>query len=350
MNVKVTLLLVVAALALGIVAYINPFRQEEELEPKPPWFYQVDMDDILVISIRYRGDHVKFVSTLEGTWAFDDPAGIPPSPRRWGGITLLLSGPRTWRDLTSVAPSIIENRAEYGLDDPDMIVDLGLVGDRWLQFRLGDKTTDGGYHYGEVVGFDELFLIVANWGDVLARLAYEPPLPKWYVKRTPEEIVGVSIYRGDLAGKDTPSPLRFEQKDGGWTVRDHAKDDTERPVDPERLAELLPIFPGPPKISVAVPLVDDGDYTPYGIFDDGNSIEIRFAGITQRGTRYVDGVLFRIGSKSPDETGYYAKFESESVREPVLLLPVEWTETILGLVDNIPYARESAPQAASQSN
>ncbi|MFQ5893345.1 MAG: DUF4340 domain-containing protein, partial [Nitrospinota bacterium] len=293
---------------------------------------------------------VKFLKGDERTWAFDDPAGIPPSHTRWGGVTLLLSGPQTRRDLTATKTIIVEeDRPQYGLDDPQTIVDVGLSADRQIQFRLGGTTTDGSHHYGEVIGFDELFLIASSWGDVLARLAYDPPLPKWFIKRDPQTIEEVNVYRGDPeSGESTYVSLK--QEDGEWSVVKIPLDGgEERPVDPDRLGEILPLLAGPP-VSVAVPVVDDGDYAPYGIIDEGQAIEIRFSGLTDRGTRYIDGVLLSVGSKAPDGSGYYAKAESDFSRQPVLLLDPEWTETLLGLYDDIPYAPETASEGSAQAN
>ena len=59
-------------------------------------------------------------------------------------------------------------------------------------------------------------------------------------------------------------------------------------------------MPGPENITVAVPAVDDQDYTPWGIGEESDAIEIRFSGETERGTRFTDGVLLIIGDKSDD--------------------------------------------------
>ena len=192
------MVLVLVAVAVGLVAYINPFAEDEEEEEDNPWFYQVAMEDIVEIDITNEGERSSFYRTEEGTWSFSDPDGIPPSITRWGGITLLLSGPQTRRDLSVIAP-VIDDPAEYGLDDPATVVNVTLSGDRHLEFRLGDTTTDGDHHYSQVIGFPQLYLIASSWGDVLARLANEPPLPKWYVRRTPDSIEELAIYLGDPA-------------------------------------------------------------------------------------------------------------------------------------------------------
>ena len=50
------------------------------------------------------------------------------------------------------------------------------------------------------------------------------------------------------------------------------------------------------------------DFSPYGIFEQSTAINLRFAGLTSRGTEYEDGVIYRIGSLNENGTGYYDTF------------------------------------------
>ena len=366
MNLKATAAIVVAALIVGLVAWTNVFElaitslQEDGLDDyhivqsspgrfelvekkaeRSPWFYQVAEDDIRTITVSYLdGKSVSFYKTEEDTWAFVDPEGIPPNFNRWGGITLLLSGPGTRRDLTAVQP-IIDDPVQYGLDDPDTIVDVGLTADRSVQFRLGDLTTDGRHHYGQVLGFPDLFLIASSWGDVISRLANEPPIPKWYVRRQPEEIVELNVYFGNPTTEDTHL-VSFIQDyhTNEWTLIDYKVDEEQQPIDNDAWDPLIPLVPGPENITVAVPSVDDQDYTPWGINEDSNAIEIRFSGETERGTRFTDGVLLIIGDKSDDGSVYYAKSESNFIRQPIIGLPADWVETFVKLAEDPPYAAQ----------
>ena len=357
MNLKITLGLVGVAAIVGIVAYVNPFGSEEERAPRSPWFYQIAQDDIEFIGVAVEEESVRFDKTPEGTWAFDDPKGIPPSQFRWGGMTLLLSGPQTGRDLTGDAEvadisqsvvqanRLIDDPAEFGLDDPHTVVKVGLTGDRYIEFRLGDTTADGRHHYGEVVGFDELFLIASQWGDVVARLVTEPPFPKWFVDRTIEELEEFNVYRGNPESPDTPQ-LSYIQELDGWHVFNYPEDTEDRTVDPEGFAQLSPILTGHPPISMGVPLVEDQDYSPYGIVADSGAIEIRFSSVSDRGTKHVDGVLLRIGDKAPGTSAYYAKSESDFSREPVLLIDAAWVDAVMSLHEDIPYADEDSATAS----
>lgn len=341
MSLRTTLALIVAALVVGALVYVNPFERGDKKQEEPPWFYQVSMDDINVIEVNHQGKQVRFVRNEEDAWVFVDPAGIPPSHQRWGGMTLLLSGPQTRRLLRDT----IDDPAKYGLDNPQTIIDFDMVGGRHIQVRLGNKTSDGGHHYAQITGYPQLFLIVSNWGDVLIRLATDPPYPKWYVKRDPDEIVELNIYAGDYTDENTPW-LSFTREDDGWYVQDWTKDKEATPVDQERWEQIKPLLAGPPDISVAkYKASDDEDYEPFGITKDTSAIEIRFEGFTERGTRFIDGVLFKLGSKTPDGGGYYARSESSEAVRPVLVLPAQWVETILALYDDIPYGQPQQAKA-----
>jgi hypothetical protein len=340
--------LVAVAIAVAVVAYINPFKSTGEGRITQPWFYQVEMDDIDFIEVTHLGESRKFIRSERYAWAFVDPPNIPPSRRRWGGLQLLVSGPQTRRDLTATSITL-DDLSEYGLGDPETVIDVGLFGERHLQVRLGNETVDGFHHYGQVIGFPEMFLIADAWGDVLTRLVTDPPYPKWYIRREPDSIVELVVYMGDLRLEET-RVVQFEKKDDAWTVLNTRIDEEKRPVDMEAFSEILPLLAGPPGISVEVPIVDDEDYTEFGITEDSPNIEIRFGGRTERGTKFTDGILLNVGSKIPGKPWYYARYEADQARRPVLRMPADWIEKILELFDETPILDGSTPQASSGGN
>ena len=340
MNWKLTVALVLIAAAVGVFAYINPFASPEERKDKSPWFYQVSFDDIIHIEVSAGENTERFFKNDQDAWVFERFEGIPASHSRWGGIVLLLSGPQTRRDFSTVRETI-DDPAEYGLDDPVLVVKIGLTADRSLEFRLGDVTTDGNHHYGQVIGFPQLFLIANLWGEVLARLANEPPLPKWWEYRDPEVITEVNIYLGELGEPEGPL-LRLQQEDGEWFIRDLNTDEENRPVDPDKFAEYIPLLGGPNDFKVDQYRVRDRDYIDWGIDQTGHSIEIRFAGTTERGTRFIDGVLFLIGNKTEDGKRYYAIPASDLASTPLIQIDAEWADTLFEMVDNVPYGESDA--------
>ena len=337
MNWKLTVGLVVVAAAVGVLAYFNPFLGDEEPREKKPWFYQVSFDDITKIQVQAEENTESFHKNDEEIWVFDRLDGIPPSHQRWGGIVLLLSGPQTRRDFSTVR-AVIDDPVEYGLDSPELIVKIGLTGDRDLEFRLGNKTTDGAHHYGQVIGFPQLFLITEIWGQVLARIANEPPIPKWWEARAPETITEVNIILG-IPGKAEAPYLRLQQEDDvGWVAKHFDTDEENRPLDEERFADYIPLLGGPGGFTVEKYRVRDRDYGDWGIDQNGHSVEIRFSGTTERGTRYIDGVLFLIGNKTEDGRSYYAVPASDQALVPVIHVDAEWADTLFELVSNVPYA------------
>ncbi|MAF52970.1 MAG: hypothetical protein CL694_08170 [Chloroflexi bacterium] len=325
---------------VGVVAYVNPFEDEEELVAKPPWFYQVSFDDINTIKIT-SGDNVEsFHMNEEGIWVFDNLDGIPPDHNRWGGIVLLVSGPKTKRDISEVR-TIIEDPAEYGLDFPKLIVDVGLTAGRSIEFRLGADTPEGDFNYGQVSGFTQLFLIADSWGEVLARIANDPPIPEWFVTRTPESIEEVNLYMGDPAAAGNQY-LTLQQEDGKWFGRSRPEDVKPRQLDPDKFAKYSHLMVGPQNILVETARVSGDDYSEWGIELEGQSIEIRFLGVTERGTSFTDGVLFQLGDKTPDGNYYFAAPASDQFTTPVLRLEAEWTEAMFDLFENVPFSDEDA--------
>ena len=337
MNWKFTLGLVVLAAAIAAVAYWNPFFSPPERIPANPWFYQVSMDDIVKIDVNTGSKTQGFHKSDEHAWAFDDMKGVPPDPYRWGGIVLLLSGPQTRRDFSEIRPEI-EDPAEYGLHDPQLVVNVGLTADRHLEFRLGDKTPDGHHHYGQVIGFPQLYLIADTWGEVLARLANEPPIPKWWIQRDPEDIVEINIDLREPGETDRPR-LRLQRKEGEWFARHTPNDEENRPLDAEKWSEYLPLVGGPGEMTIEKYRVVNRDHGDWGIDEEGRYIELRFAGLTETGVKFTDGIPFLIGNETPDGEGYYAiPISGESSVSAVVYLDADWVDTMFGLVSNVPYA------------
>ena len=342
MNLRATILLIGLAVAVGVVAYINPFKGDEASRDDSPWFYRLAEDDIERLEITHRG--VVEVFTIEDgrkIWEFVEPAGIPPAYERFGGIPYFFSGPKTKRDLTIFAPTI-EDPAQYGLDNPFTVVDVSLTANRHLQFRLGDVTPNGGHNYAQVVGFPQLYIIAATWADVVTRLVTDKPLPRWYIKRKPELVVGLNVILGNPDDPLKPTKLEFEKDRNKdiWTVTDRSIDRVDVPIDPDRWETILPLLGGPPGVYVIHDYVDDYDYEPWGIGDLSNGIEIRFSGESERGTHFIDGDAYVIGHKTPDGRAYYARSERGELRAPILSLDAEWVETLLALHEDVPYGEQ----------
>ena len=339
MNIIVTLLLIVIAAVIGILIWINPFESTPEVVVDAPWFYQVSETDIDEIQVRFRDETVSFTRDGERNWQFEGLTGVAPRHERWGGMVLILTGPKSRR----LVEETVDNPAQYGLTRPETEVSVRLTDGREINVVLGNVTTDGEHHYGQVEGFDQLFLITSSWGDILRRLVVEPPLPKWFVQRDTDDILELSIIKGEHHDGDN-TWLQFKIRDGAWTVQRHGVDTQWVGLQMDRWnIEGIPLLEGPVGQVLVETHVDD--FTPFGIFEKSTAVTLQFAGLTNRGTEYEDGVIYRIGTLNEEGTGYYARTEEGELSQPLLLLPRAWVDGVFALNDDplyieIPRRRE----------
>ena len=169
MNFRISFILVVLLVIVGGYVLFFELRRQPGESTEPPWIYNIGYEDMVSISVTHQGQAQAFINTREG-WVFKD-TGQPVDPQRWGGVILLLSGPRTARELKEP----VADPAVYGLEPPESHIAVTIKDGRQLGLFLGKKTPDGASHYAQVEGSPSLFLITSSWGDVITRLATEPP-------------------------------------------------------------------------------------------------------------------------------------------------------------------------------
>jgi hypothetical protein len=177
-RVRDILILLAVLLVLGGV-YLVVSRPESE-EPTQPKMYvwDVDMDEIerIEILLPREGLSQVFIKIAEGDqfpWYFDDPQKSPVDSYRWGGITLLLSGPGADRVITEQATD--EQLAEYGLAQPSMQIILTLTNEDIVETDVGDFTIDGNSCYVRAPGTSGVATVNAPWYNVLKGLVTDPP-------------------------------------------------------------------------------------------------------------------------------------------------------------------------------
>ncbi|MBI4338742.1 MAG: hypothetical protein HY680_02170 [Chloroflexi bacterium] len=170
MSFRVSFILLVLLAVVGGYVVFYELQQKPKSEPNPPWFYDVAFDEITAIQVEYQGQRQSFASTPDG-WGFSD-TGQPVDYDRWGGVQLLLTGPRSAR----LAAEHIDNPRDYGLNPALTTIVVTLKSGQQITTLLGEKTPDGSNHYAQVLGQDSLFLITSAWGDVINRLVTEPPI------------------------------------------------------------------------------------------------------------------------------------------------------------------------------
>lgn len=169
MNYRVSFILVVLVAIVGGYVVLFQLQNTGEVEPQNPWVYDITFGDITGIQVTHRGDTQTFVRAESG-WVFADSLE-PVDNDRWGGVPLLLTGPRSSR----VLEEVVQDPASFGLDPPLTHIVITLRSESKIDLYIGDKTPDAGGSYVMVGGSETLFTAPSDWTDVLTRLVIEPP-------------------------------------------------------------------------------------------------------------------------------------------------------------------------------
>jgi hypothetical protein len=177
-------LIIILALVIGIgFVYTNNRSSDTPDTVTLPreWFYQVDDDAIDKVVVNFQGQGIAYVTDSSGKWHFETPNGELVDVGRWGGVTLLLSGPQYRRIIAETATDL----GRYGLQDPALVITAGLENLGDVVIRVGDRTPDGISHYAQYIPPSALadagrppggiYLVDSTWGDQFSRLVTEPP-------------------------------------------------------------------------------------------------------------------------------------------------------------------------------
>ena len=173
MNVRVSLVLLVILALVGSYVFLFELRKPEEAQLLPPWFYDVETFEIQHINIAHQGQSMAYARGADQKWYFDDGTGRPVDSGKFSGMTLLLSGPRSQRELEEedLEP------ASFGLEPPQTEITVGLTEGRSVSVELGDVTPAGDGQYARLKRFSKIFVVTSSWGEVLTKLVTEPPYP-----------------------------------------------------------------------------------------------------------------------------------------------------------------------------
>jgi hypothetical protein len=94
--------------------------------------------------------------------------------KRWGGIVILVSGPKSKRLIAEQVGDL----AEFGLTDPQMVVVLGVKGRKDpLEILFGGPTPGEDHYYVKLKHSTPVYLVHSTYVQVLKRLVLEPPRP-----------------------------------------------------------------------------------------------------------------------------------------------------------------------------
>ncbi|MCS7207328.1 MAG: DUF4340 domain-containing protein [Dehalococcoidia bacterium] len=320
MNIRIISLLLVFLVVVAGYFYFAQVQRPPKREPEPPWFYAINMDDMLAITLTQGGQRQRFVQK-EGNWWLEEPEPLPVDPSRWAGITLLLSGPQSRRLLAEQ----VDDPARYGLDKPSLVIQVEASGGRTFEIVLGEKTPDGTAHYAQLKGSPQLFLVDASWGDVLGRLVTDPPYPEWYYRVVPERVVRLLVQQGE-------AKVAFRKFRGQWAF----DDPQDTPIDPPRWQEVTPLLGGPPSLRVLERGVKD--FAAYGVDNPQVtvSVEYELPFQTERPRRVI---TLEIGNLLGDGSGYYAR---PNRSDTLVFVDKGWVEVFQRLLTEPPKATARA--------
>ena len=168
----------ILAIGLGIWYYFAS-RPQPVPPPEPrPYVWQVEMNDLarIQIDLPKRSLSEAWRMHADRYWYFTDPDGPRVDSSRWGGgIPLLLSGPGANR-LVEAAPTE-EQLAAFGLDEPQMLINLLMRDGAELLILVGDATPDGISYYAKHANRPEVLTVDSAWFEVIERLVTDPPHP-----------------------------------------------------------------------------------------------------------------------------------------------------------------------------
>ena len=140
MNRRETVVLaLVLIVALGAAIGYFQTRSDPPKRVAPPFFYEIEASDIVSVRVE-QGELVESFIWDEAaeSWRFDDETKESVDEERWGGMPVLLAGPRIERTL----PGGLEPN-ELGLDPPMTTVFIGLQPSG--EFRVAYRTAHAGW-------------------------------------------------------------------------------------------------------------------------------------------------------------------------------------------------------------
>ena len=315
----VVVLAVVAAVSAIITANDDPGTPDRTRVQFPRGCGHPFRDDLIrTVSIRTGGMEQTWVRDDNRRWYFDTTDGDPVDRARWGGVTLLLSGPQHCREL-AVAVAHLDR---YGLVSPDTVIRVGGDGGVIaLEVRLGHKTVDGDSHYAQVGDDPAVYLIDSTRGDALTKLVREPPHQTLWGGDNVVKAVSVRHQgKGQLGALDRDGVWRFFSPEG-------------YPVDEERWESALDLLTdvrfryeteGPP---VSLEL--------YGLDDPVALVSVYFESHPP--------AWVRLGGQTPDGARQYAQINDD---DPVILIDSGWGDTFANLILDPPPIAASAEDDA----
>ena len=324
MNLRISLVLIVIlswVSIFGVLIYKSDIGKENE-DQESSYFYRISSKDITNISITHDLKNISW-HVEDNIWYFDELKGIPADSYRWGGIIDLLAGPKLYRTISEN----IDNKANYGLENPQTEISLYLKNGDVRILYIGNETPDKANNYAYLEGVEKLVMLDATWKGVIARLVQDPPYPQWMYNFSPEEALEIvvmnkgEIYKG------------YSKSNGIWNECDLPIITTPCEgsinADINMISNFLNDFSNIDVLKVVkLNLMFYEDYQKYGLGLDAPYIDIKTLKKDEFGTNLIYNTSISIGSLSDDNSGYYAVAKET---KDVILINKLWTEKILSI-------------------
>jgi hypothetical protein len=288
MNLRLTILLVVVLIIAGGAFLVVRLTSSPPPSPKEPWLYRIDEATLVSIEVKHQGQTVSFNRYPGSTqWLIQEDPEVPVFMQRWSGVPLLLSGPRVNRVLLET----IDNPEAYGLEPPAATVTVwNRVGNSY-EFHLGNPTPNEENQYVRLVGSSALYTVPLPWGQVITRLATEPPYLRLY-QLEHDDIVFFQVTSED----QTASYGKLED-DGEWYIVDEG----EVPVSQENWEEVPLIMAGPRANEVISENLENPEN--YGLEPPQTTVLVGLSG--------GEVSEFHLGGTTPDGKHRYARVAGE---------------------------------------
>ncbi|MDA0987710.1 MAG: DUF4340 domain-containing protein [Chloroflexi bacterium] len=326
MSIRTSIILVVSlAMVAGYVFFVQ-LKQVEDVPDEPPWFYSVDLSDLTRIAITDRGEETVFFLGADENWHIDEPDGLPVSQDRWGGIVLLLTGPKS-RRLLDEQPTDLE---PYGLVVPQTRVEVDLRDGRSIKVLLGLATPDGESTYGQVEGFPQVFTIFDGWKQSMTRLISEPPYPEWYYNVDTSGITTIQIF-------SRTTGMAMTKGQDGWLF-DNAE---QSAVDESQMPLLLVSLENPSQTLVAYSPID---LVQYGLNNPSLTLFLQTEKPDEEGFTVISQSRYTVGGLTEDGTGYYVQTQrGQSTIPDVFMVNADWVDGLQAIADDPPYLDDVTP-------
>ena len=314
MNLRLSILLVAVLIVFGGTFLVVRLTQSGGGRTDEPWMFRMDESALVSITVSSGGQTVEYARKPGGTtWYIQQEPEVPVFLDKWSGTPLLVSGPRVNR----VLGATIDNPATYGLDPPETAVTVVQRGGQSFEFHLGIKTPDEANQYARLVGDPQLFTVPEIWGFVITRLALEPPYPRLFGMEE-ENLIFIEVTQD---GKTESYASRLRGAGREWLA---LLEDGDFPVDPDKWGDIAARVSDTEVYDVLAVEIED----PASLGLDPPRITARIGG--------RDGAVFvvHLGNPTPNGNQIYGRV----VGLPELFaVPLDWVETITGLVNDPPY-------------